>query len=421
MVQSGSGKSIGAVRSTVHRRLRSSHRQPGRAGRVNRAVVPDALVQPPEEQQAGLGLPRLLEIARITPAQALALGVDVLTGLESRHAAGGGHGRLRLEAVHVGADGRAQLIDRVEPNGRHLPETEGSDLPTAGALLDHLGGAARRSTRKPDPRAVDQLGALDGAVAEATRPGGDLTVVAALLRDGEAPGGAAARAELARLVAAASGRDAGPRPRPAGTTPRAPAPQPAPAAGRRPGAATRAVAARTWKWIISLAVLAMVIALEFAFLRDQITRDIEAVLEAGGTGTMTSAAPARPPAPVVPPAPAAAGAVIAVDLRAVRPCTPGERCDVRLQVRLRPQAEPQTVGWAFQILDRCTGAVVTTPGGTLTIPPNGDRADAVGTVALPPGDALAVLALTGRPTAASSAPLPVPDQGRCAAPAEPFR
>jgi hypothetical protein len=92
-----------------------------------------------------------------------------------------------------------------------------------------------------------------------------------------------------------------------------------------------------------------------------------------------------------------------------------------LQVRLRPQAEPQTVGWAFQILDRCTGAVVTTPGGTLTIPPNGDRADAVGTVALPPGDALAVLALTGRPTAASSAPLPVPDQGRCAAPAEPFR
>jgi hypothetical protein len=378
---------------------------------------PEVVVPPPAEQPAGLCLPRLLEIARITPAQALALGADVLTGLESRHAAGGGG--LCPEGVHVGPDGRTRLAGRAEPNGHRLPESGGPDLAAAVALLDDLGGAARRSARHPDARAVGQLAALDGAVAEAARPGGTVATVAAGLRAADTSG-ATARAELARLVAAASGQGAGAAPRPAGTAPRPPAP-PTRTVRRGPRALARTAAARTWKWVVSLVVLVAVIAIEFAFLHEQIARDVEALLDAGRTGSATSEASVGAPAPVVPPALPTAGAVTAVDLRAVRQCAPGKGCEARLQVRLRPRAEPQTVDWTFQVVDRCTGAVVTVPGGTVTIPPNGDRVDAIDTVALPAGEALAVLALTGAPATAASAPLPVPAQGSCAAPAGPSR
>jgi hypothetical protein len=397
---------------------------------------PAVVVPPHVERPAGLGLPRLLEIARITPAQALALGADVLAGLESRHAAGGDG--LSPKDVHVGPDGRARLADRgrladqgrladrarvgdrAQVDGHPLPETGEPDLTAVATLLDDLGGAARRTARQPDARTVERLAALDAAVVEATRPGGTVAAVAAGLRDADASGGTAARAELARLVAAVSGRGAGPAPRAAGTAARPPAP-PAPAAGRAPRARARSVAARTWKWAVSLLVLVTVIAIEFAFLRDRIARDVEALLDAGRTGSTTSETSAGEPAPVVPPAPPTAGAVTAVDLRTMGPCAPGEGCEARVQVRLHPGPEPQTVDWAFQVVDRCTGALVTLPGGTVTIPPNGDRADAIDALALPPGDALAVLALTGAPDTAASAPVSVPARASCAVAAEPSR
>jgi hypothetical protein len=384
---------------------------------------PEGVVQPHVEQPAGLGLPRLLEIAGITPSQALALGADVLAGLESRHAAGGEG--LSPKDVHVGPDGRAWLVDRARVADRAqvdgpLPETGEPDLTAVATLLDDLGGAARRTARHPDARTVERLAALDAAVVEATRPGGTVAAVAAGLRDADASGGTAARAELARLVAAAYGRGAGPAPGGAGTAPRPSAP-PAPAAGRAPLALARSVAARTWKWTVSLLVLVTVIAVEFAFLHDQIARDIAALLDAGRTGSTTSDASAREPAPVVAPAPPTAGAVTAVDLRTLGPCAPGQACEARVQVRLRPGPGPQTVDWAFQVVDRCTGTAVVLPGGTVTIPPNGDRADAIDALALPPGDALAVLALTGAPDTAASAPVSVPAQASCTIPAEPSR
>lgn len=384
---------------------------------------PEVVVQPHVEQPAGLGLPQLLEIAGITPSQALALGADVLAGLESRHAAGGEG--LSPKDVHVGPDGQAWLVDRARVTDRAqvdgpLPETGEPDLTAVATLLDDLGGAARRTARHPDARTVERLAALDAAVVEATRPGGTVAAVAAGLRDADASGGTAARAELARLVAAAYGRGAGPAPGGAGTAPRPSAP-PAPAAGRAPLALARSVAARTWKWTVSLLVLVTVIAVEFAFLHDQIARDIAALLDAGRTGSTTSDASAREPAPVVAPAPPTAGAVTAVDLRTLGPCAPGQACEARVQVRLRPGPGPQTVDWAFQVVNRCTGTVVVLPGGTVTIPPNGDRADAIDALALPPGDALAVLALTGAPDTAASAPVSVPAQASCTTPAEPSR
>jgi hypothetical protein len=102
-----------------------------------------------------------------------------------------------------------------------------------------------------------------------------------------------------------------------------------------------------------------------------------------------------------------------VDLRGVEPCTPGQSCAVRVQVVLQPKPEPQTVSWTFNVVDRCTGETKSAPGGAVTVPAGGDRADAVSTVAVPPGDALAVLVLTAGPATAASSALPVPADGEC--------
>jgi len=80
---------------------------------------------------------------------------------------------------------------------------------------------------------------------------------------------------------------------------------------------------------------------------------------------------------------------------------------VRLAVQLVPSAEPQVVTWSYLVADRCTGPTVTAPGGTVTVPPQADRAAAVGVVALPPVDGVAVVAVTAVPAVAASAPFVV--------------
>jgi hypothetical protein len=152
-------------------------------------------------------------------------------------------------------------------------------------------------------------------------------------------------------------------------------------------------------------VLAAVVASEVVFLRDDITADIAVLLDAGRGGAPPSAAP-QPDGPhLVAPAPAAAGSVAAVDLRPLERCAPGAACTVRLQVRLVPAAAPQVVTWSYQVVDRCTGTSVIAPGGTVTVPPQADRAAAVGVVALPPSDGVAVVAVTAVPAAAASVPV----------------
>ena len=107
----------------------------------------------------------------------------------------------------------------------------------------------------------------------------------------------------------------------------------------------------------------------------------------------------------IPPAPAAAGSVAAVDLRPLAQCAPAAPCTLRLLVRLVPGADPQTVTWSYQLVDRCTGAATTVPGGTVTVPAGAQRAAAVGTVALPDQRSVAVLAVTSSPATAASAPV----------------
>jgi hypothetical protein len=174
-----------------------------------------------------------------------------------------------------------------------------------------------------------------------------------------------------------------------------------PATSGQTGTARRRIGA----WLLSVVVLAAVVLLEVALLRDHIATDIRLLLGAGRSGSASSSPEPDGP-PIVPPAPAAAGSVTAVDLRPLPRCAPGAPCTMRLLVRLVPAAEPQVVTWSYRIVDRCTGATAadTAPGGSVTVPAGGERAAALGTVTLPAADAVAVVAVTDLPAAAASPP-----------------
>ena len=118
-------------------------------------------------------------------------------------------------------------------------------------------------------------------------------------------------------------------------------------------------------------VLAAVVLLEVAILRDDIATDIDLLLDAGRGESSTSAAPEPDGRPIAPVAPAAAGSVTAVDLRPLARVRPGAPCTVRLEVRLLPGADPQAVTWSYRIVDRCTGAVGSAPGGSVAVPAGG--------------------------------------------------
>jgi hypothetical protein len=418
MVQARSSRR-GAPGRGFHHRLRALPR--ARQG----TAVPAAADPQRAVPERGLTLARLLDVARLTPAQAVAVGTDVLAALDDPLAAGAARSGLDRADVRVAPDGRAHLVDdRADDRAgdkagdkaddRRVPAAARQALATAAAVIGDLTAAARSPADATGPPAAGPLAALGRAAAEARREDGSLATVSSILRDADATYGGEARAELARLVSAAGGGVAprGPT-RAAGVAVRHSSAALPRRPRRRPGAVARAVLARSWKWVLTVVVLAAVVLTEIVVLRDDIARDIEAVLDAGRSGSAAvTDAPALPP--VVPPAPAGAGTITAVDLRAVTPCRPDAVCHVRTQVMLQPLPEPRTVTWAFQVLDRCTGAAATVPGGTVTVPPDADRADAVDTVALPPGHALAVLALTSLPATTASGPLLVPADGACA-------
>jgi hypothetical protein len=164
---------------------------------------------------------------------------------------------------------------------------------------------------------------------------------------------------------------------------------------------------RIGAWLVSVLLLAAVVTAEVVLLRDDIAADIALLLDAGRSGSPSSSSTAAKPdgLPVVPPAPAAAGSVTAVDLRPLTRCAPARPCTLRLQVRLVPAAQPQTVTWSYRIVDRCTGATATVPGGKVTVPAKGLGTATVGTVVLPELHAVAVLAVTEHPAAAASPPV----------------
>jgi hypothetical protein len=161
----------------------------------------------------------------------------------------------------------------------------------------------------------------------------------------------------------------------------------------------------------AVALIALVAA-EFALVGDRVTRNLQLVLrdEAdGAAGTPAGLAPpVRPPDPLPVLASAAAGPIEGVDLRLLRPCQPGQRCDLLAQVRVRPQTGPLPITWHVEVLDRCGPGRGRQPGATMEIQPGADRVVALLPVALPPGRALAVAPVVTEPALVAGRALPVP-------------
>ncbi|HEY2764606.1 MAG TPA: hypothetical protein VGJ13_11420 [Pseudonocardiaceae bacterium] len=378
----------------------------------------------------GVWLSRLLELTTPSPAQAVVIGLDVLRGLRTVHAAGFAHGSLSPAQIRVGGDGRTRLdgwaaAELTEP--AQAQQRKRADVAAAGLLLAALADAVRGSPPVPAGSALALLAALDTAVGCAALPGADAEFMAAPLEHVYAANRpAVARTELAALVAAATGNLPPSRyPPPVSSAATAFTPESDPREVRV-ARALRLLWQRVWAWVVALAVLAGVVTLEFAFLHERLTHDLHVLQGAGRPGqdpqSQAGVRPAELPA-VRAPAPASSGAVAGVDLRAVEPCTPGTVCTVRVLVRLQPQAAaprhtgqvpPREVAWTFQVVDRCTGDQRTAAGGSVSVPPSGAQVQAVSAVPVPMGRSLAVVAVTSQPASAASRPLPVPDrQGSC--------
>jgi hypothetical protein len=356
-------------------------------------VAAEVRERPPVRPQVHrVRLTRLLALAAITPAQAAEVGAGLLAaavdGADGPDTAG-----VAPDRVRVGVDGRVVLA----PAGGDPAGADG-----VAAVLAAVADCARERAGDPDPTAARLLDELDRAAAELSVTAVPVAAVSAVGRRLEQActfDRVAVRSELGALVRAlgptADGRTgAGP-----GGAVRA-----HPPAGL-PGGRRRSAGRRVWAWLLSIAVLVGVVALEVALLRDDIVADVDLLLQAGRSGTAPSAAPEPDGLPVALPAPPAAGAVAGVDLRPLGTCSPGEPCTVRVLVRLVPAPDVQTVTWSYLLVNRCTGATDTAPGGAVGVPPGVGQAAAVGTVALPPHPAVAVLVVTDRPAVAAGPPL----------------
>lgn len=330
-------------------------------------------------------LTRLLALARLTAPQAVELAAGLLTAVAERDGEGA------AGAVHpvVTADGRVAL----DP----CP----ADERPVDAVLAGIGAAVGLPGAAPTPVAERLLAGLDGARA-VLGDDGPAAAARTLRAAGADVDSAGVRAELAALVRTidrlptGTGGQVVARPRPAHTGTRTSARPP-----RRPRSAGRRVGA----WLLSLVVLGAVVTAEVVLLGDDITSDIDLLLDAGRGGEEEEAAPEPDGLPVTPPAPASAGNVTGIDLRPLAACAPGAPCAVRVLVRVAPSPEPQVVTWTYRVVDRCTGASTTVPGGSVTVPPQADRAAVVGEVALPALAGVALMAVTDAPAVAASAPV----------------
>lgn len=162
---------------------------------------------------------------------------------------------------------------------------------------------------------------------------------------------------------------------------------------------------RAWPWLVAVAAVVLVVATELGLLRDRIQADLARLQAAGGAPTTTSTVPvpALPPIPVI--APPAAGDVGTVRLRVVDPpCRPGAACTVLVGVDRHPGTVAAPSPWTLLAADRCRAELVSLASGTA---PATAGSWAATTVVVPPGPALALLAVTPEPSRAASAAVPI--------------
>jgi serine/threonine protein kinase len=120
----------------------------------------------------GVRLSQLLELGRLPPACAVAVGIAVLDALTSLHQVGVCHGAVHGRNVHVGRDGTVRLGDyalAVEPGGVSTAVLRAADVRAAGALLaSSLGVVLRHEGGSRPGRAGRPESALGLAVRAIT-------------------------------------------------------------------------------------------------------------------------------------------------------------------------------------------------------------------------------------------------------------
>lgn len=382
----------------------------------------------PAPSSARITVRQLIRLTRLTPEQALVVGADLVRGLRDRHASRRALGGFGAEHVTVGADGSVCLRDEVPAEWTIDQPARHADLVSARALLVELAAIAGQQPPRngvatsAGRRAEHELAAHELAAA-AGRPVEDLLTAATGLGSMADLVGAAARAELADLAAAAGSplAAAGPAPRVIGTesspgsrsgtggAPGGPSDRPAGSPGQ-PTVPRWAALVRYGRWALVLAALAAVLVLEMVLLGNRVSADLDALSAAGRQSGAGPSATALSPLPVEP---RAAGPIAGVDLRPLALCAPGAICEVRVLVRLVPERGTQRVQWTYLLTDRCTGLVHNAAGGSVTVTPGGRELVAVGQLRLPPASALSITAVTGVPARAASPPLTVPAHASC--------
>jgi hypothetical protein len=162
---------------------------------------------------------------------------------------------------------------------------------------------------------------------------------------------------------------------------------------------------RTWPWLAAVVVVVLVVVTELALLQGRIRSDVARLRDAAGAPPPPPVSSTRDLPPVPVPAPPAAGDVTGVRLRLLDPpCAAGGPCTVVVAVDRRPGSPATPTTWSVVATDRCHGAQDVLGSGTT---PAAAGAFGVATVALPPGRALALVAVTGSPARAASPPVPI--------------
>jgi hypothetical protein len=394
---------------TVHTRPAIPVRRHAPLARIGCGAVESA---PPVTSKQRINLRVLYRLTRLSPAQALVIGADLVGEISALHSAGQASGGFGAEQLWVDTDGIAGFEKRPYESGP-TEEAAAADLLSVHALLVELADQARRPGA---PDGTCAVSTLDRA-AVAIQLGEELRTVEETMRSAVDTVGASARAELTEMAARTCTRaHSNGRAAPLSTPPTNPAPTSTPPTTKPADRSTghgRITWERCGKWAMAAVALVAVLVLELVLLGPRIRSDLDALRAAGRPAASQAVSTARPARPVTPPAPAQNGPIKGVDLRPLARCAPGAACAVSVLVRLAPAPVQTQVRWSYSVTDRCTGSVRSTGAGTVTVAPNGQGFAVVDLVTLPPTHAVGVTAVVSTPARAASPPLLVPVDATC--------
>ncbi|WP_068156339.1 hypothetical protein [Rhodococcus phenolicus] len=387
-----------------------------------------------DDSGGGIALERLLAVATLTPAQAALLITDVVDQFESAHRRGRCPTGLRGDAVKV--SGTGQLTIECTGTGGSWDEAQDAVTGLIRQIATNCRGAALAVR-------------VDESIAESSDPA-DLArrVRRTAATEFDPSEAERKRRQLAALVSAVQGRAL---PDKRETDPPDLPERPLPAIG--PTLASNGwhpPAGKVWhrkRRRLSrrrgiLALISVLILAGAAWAAPaawaQLSRGWHTLLDPVESSMQDQISPVSPPPPVpeAAPPPVAPGATGPGPVDTALPgragpitqvtatfangaCEAGRTCTMRVDVGLDPGANVGAVTWNLTVYDRCTGVVQ--PGGDVTVPvpPGAGETYGIGSVALQPGTALAVAAVTTAPVAAASQPVYVPAENATCPPGDP--